>query len=131
MKKLVSYQFLLCFVKVAMSKKHARRSGKIDEKNIYFLFKINKTSRKKLVAAAFPAKIDKKTATGASFFEKVTFFVDFGLPRGTQKSSRDVPGAIRFFIRGSFPFETAPEVLPGVVFSSPGSPGDRSGVPGA
>ena len=68
MKKLVSYQFLQCFVKVAMSKKHARRSGKIDEKNIYFLFKINKTSRKKLVAAAFPAKIDKKTVMGASLF---------------------------------------------------------------
>ena len=85
MKKLASYQFLQCFVKVAMSKKHARRSGKIDEKNIYFLFKINKTSRKKLVAAAFPAKIDKKTAMGASFFEKIIFLVDSGVPGGTPK----------------------------------------------
>ena len=85
MKKLVSYQFLHCFVKVAMSKKHARRSGKIDEKNIYFLFKINKSSRKKLVAAAFPAKIDKKTAMGASLFEKIVFLVDSGVPGGTRK----------------------------------------------
>ena len=39
---------------------------------------------KKLVAVAFPAKIDKKTTPGPSFFEKVAFFIDFGLPGGTQ-----------------------------------------------
>ena len=39
---------------------------------------------KKWSAAPFPAKIDKKTTTGPSFFEKVAFFIDFGLPGGTQ-----------------------------------------------
>ena len=39
---------------------------------------------KKWFAAPFPAKIDKKTTTGPSFFEKVAFFIDFGLPGGTQ-----------------------------------------------
>ena len=112
-----------------MSKQMQGRLQKNYEKNNDFLLKNRQKIKKKLVPAAFPAKIDKQTATGASFFEKVTFFVDFGLPRGTQKSSRDVPGAIRFFLRGSFLSESAPEVLPGVILSSPGSPRDPSGGP--
>ena len=40
---------------------------------------------KKWSAAPFPAKIDKKTTPGPSFFEKVAFFIDFGLPGGTPK----------------------------------------------
>ena len=70
-----------------MSRKMQGRLQKNYEKNIDFLLKSRQKNKKKLVAAAFPAKIDKKTATGASFFEKIAFLVDFKVPGETPKSS--------------------------------------------
>ena len=43
---------------------------------------------KKLVAVGITSKIDKMTALGPPFSQKVDFLVDFGDPQGTPKSSK-------------------------------------------
>ena len=69
-----------------MSRKIQGRLGKNEEKTSIFQPKIDEKSMNMWVAAPFLAKIEKITALGSPFSPKIDFFVDSGIPWGTQKS---------------------------------------------
>ena len=57
------------------------------KKTSNFTSEIEEKTMKKLVAVGITSKIDKMTALGPPFSQKVEFLIDFGDPQGTQKSS--------------------------------------------
>ena len=56
--------------------------------SIDFSLKIDQKTTRKTRKAIFATKIDKKAFLGAPFLAKSSFFVIFGVPRGTQKLSK-------------------------------------------
>ena len=85
-KKYVSICKLLCFVRVAMSTKIQESLQKTMKNTMVFGSKIDQILMKKLVVAAFTAKIEKITVVGPQLGGKTRFFANLGVPGGTQKS---------------------------------------------
>ena len=59
-----------------------------DEKNIDFSSENRKKSIKISRKTRLPSNIDKRAVPGPSFSGNFAFWSDFGMPRGTQKSSK-------------------------------------------
>ena len=57
-----------------------------EKQQMIFWSNIYEFSMKKLVAAAFTANIEKITVVGPPFSGKTRFFINLGVPAGTQKS---------------------------------------------
>ena len=67
--------------------KNTRKPSKKPMKNtMVFGSKIDQSLMKKLVVAAFTAKIEKIAVVGPQFGAKTRFSVNLGVPGGTQKS---------------------------------------------
>ena len=59
-----------------------------DEKNVNFSSENRQKSIKISRKTRLPANIDKRAVPGPSFSGNFAFWSDFGMPRGTQKSSK-------------------------------------------
>ena len=75
-------------MRFAKLKKQQRDLENSDEKNIDFSSENRHKSIKISRKTRLPANIDKRAVSGPSFFWNFGFWSDFGMPRGTQKSSK-------------------------------------------